>query len=737
MCLAVRCRMDDRSHPRSPRAMPLSARPVRLASAALAALALCSASWAAACSEIGEGPRCTSDGCSNSTCVGSSCDPPPGCEDDDCPPPCEGTDCPDGGCIAKTCADVDDACGEVGDGCGGTLLCDQDCPVVGTWYVGGPNASDDNPGTASEPFATIQRAADVAVAGEVVRIRSGVYRETVIPQSSGAASEPIVFRPDGEAQVTVSGADPVSEAWSVYQGDIYQATIALPNTGYRDHIEDNDTLLANQLFVDGKMMIEARWPNLPGSDHLFDRDTFRDGASASWNGGGDTTLSDPGIPDIAGGWTGGVVWANGWFISQTKTITGHAGGQVQFSGSIDAKFRKYYYLTGRLGALDAEQEWFYDGSKLYLWAPGGGSPSGVEVKARNWAFDLRDRAHITVRGIAIFAASVISNDGSTGTTLDGLAAKYLDHSVTLPGPDLTYSHAGETGIRVMGAGSIIQNSVVEQTSDHGIVVGSGATARNNLVHDISYSGTYASGISPAFDSSGVKILYNTIYRTGRSAIDMPPAQDVEIGFNELYDYGLLNTDLGAIYGARNVNLSGTRIHHNWIHDNKAPATSDGIQTGIYFDQAAGPCTVDHNVLWNNVVADLYNQLENGEITNGPSFIYNNTFATQTGESHSYVTYTNAPVDVQRNNIYRDDIVLNWGQTAGDVSSALLEGTDPLFVGSGAGGLAYRIAAGSPAVDAGIEIPGITDGFLQAAPDIGAYEAGGEEWVAGYGTDPQQ
>jgi hypothetical protein len=37
---------------------------------------------------------------------------------------------------------------------------------------------------------------------------------------------------------------------------------------------------------------------------------------------------------------------------------------------------------------------------------------------------------------------------------------------------------------------------------------------------------------------------------------------------------------------------------------------------------------------------------------------------------------------------------------------------------------------SPLVDAGAVVPPYTDGFVGAAPDIGAYELGGEHWQAG-------
>jgi hypothetical protein len=39
------------------------------------------------------------------------------------------------------------------------------------------------------------------------------------------------------------------------------------------------------------------------------------------------------------------------------------------------------------------------------------------------------------------------------------------------------------------------------------------------------------------------------------------------------------------------------------------------------------------------------------------------------------------------------------------------------------GLDFRLKPASPAIDAGVELPSITDAFTGKAPDIGAYESG--------------
>ena len=43
---------------------------------------------------------------------------------------------------------------------------------------------------------------------------------------------------------------------------------------------------------------------------------------------------------------------------------------------------------------------------------------------------------------------------------------------------------------------------------------------------------------------------------------------------------------------------------------------------------------------------------------------------------------------------------------------------------------FRPQPSSPLVDKGVVWPPLTDGFVGAAPDIGAYEYGGERWLAG-------
>jgi len=63
----------------------------------------------------------------------------------------------------------------------------------GTTHYVATTGSDSNPGTLSQPWATLQHAADVAQPGDTIYVRAGEYHEEVTLPRSGAAGLPITF----------------------------------------------------------------------------------------------------------------------------------------------------------------------------------------------------------------------------------------------------------------------------------------------------------------------------------------------------------------------------------------------------------------------------------------------------------------------------------------------------------------------------------------------------------------
>lgn len=621
------------------------------------------------------------------------------------------------------------------------------------FYVGGVGASDSNPGTSGQPFATIQKAASVARSGDVVIIRAGVYRETVTPAEGG-----ITFQSTEGA--VISGLNVVSGAWTVHSGNIYKITLNLPHlfkeyqTGFgrTNYILTNNEMMAQQIFKDGKMQSLAAWPKTPTVESLLERSTQR-GKSQTSNFT-QTTITDGALGTLPN-LTGGYVWVNGWFLTHTRVIASHNGNTITFPQTDpNIKFSRFYRVTGKLGLLTEPGEWHWENNTLYYWQPGGGAPTGIEFKVRNWGFDLRGKANTKIIGLSFIGCdALVADAAATNVLVDNIRSTYMNHTFleTRAGADGYHHSAIQTGIKLMGSGSIIRNSEFRYSAGNVIWAGSNTTIQNNYFSDYSYNGQYAGAVKPIYGADNIKILNNTATRSGRGFVELTqdtndPAQNIEIAYNDVSMHCMLNVDGGAVYSSRNLNHSGLNIHHNWFHDmginRNGEAEFDGIQiTGVYFDQAAGPATIHHNVHWNGYVtgtpaysADFYNQIYWAGATNGPSNLYNNTYASS-GTYASYVTYITSPNDVQRNNIYRRGIVVNWGASPGNITNCLLAGVSPQFVNTGNRGLAFRLAAGSPAINGGVAIAGITDGSI-GNPDMGAYEYGGPDWVPGYQAVPQ-
>ena len=124
-----------------------------------------------------------------------------------------------------------------------------------TQYFVAPEGADTSPGSRVRPFATVQKAADVMAPGDTCWVRGGTYRETVALKRSGQEGKPLRFAAYPGEVVTLSGTEPLECKWQAHQGSIYKTRV------------DRDFV---QLFVDGEMMVEARWPNMR-MEELWDR----------------------------------------------------------------------------------------------------------------------------------------------------------------------------------------------------------------------------------------------------------------------------------------------------------------------------------------------------------------------------------------------------------------------------------------------------------------------------------
>ena len=474
----------------------------------------------------------------------------------------------------------------------GLLLCLVFSPITParaatTYYVAAGSSGN---GSSANPFGTIQQCATVAVAGDTCVIRSGIYRETVTPNSG------VTFQPDTSATVTVSGADPVG-GWTQHSGNIYRASVAL-----------NSNLKANQVFVGETMQLLARWPNTSVTASLLQPNWATAGAGSALG-----VINDASMPNID--WSGAIVRVFGGtnpYANQTGTVTSSSSGQVRFDTPnwnscpmLCSAPGARYILIGKLAALDSPGEWFYDAGaqQLYLWSSAGGVPSNVTVKQRDYAFDLRGRSNVTIQGLNLFASTIVMDDASRNNVIDGVRAKFLSHFDYFGGNILD---TRDTGIILKGSGHIVRNSVLEYSAGNGVLLGgNGSTVTNNLIHDMGYAGNYATAITVPTENnpSGHTITNNTIYNTGRDGISISwygtqgnTVQNVNIAYNRIYNYARTASDAGGIYACCYLAASNSTIHHNWIYGSQI---IDGLfpSSGIYIDDYSGGFDIYQNVVW--------------------------------------------------------------------------------------------------------------------------------------------
>lgn len=583
--------------------------------------------------------------------------------------------------------------------------------------------------------AELTAAMNSAQSGQTVYLREGTYRMTVVPANSG-----VTFQNYENEVATISGLEPVPGPWTVHSGQIYKTTISLQAQNYIEEIGgSNTTLLGNQIFKDGVMQIHARWPNIDKVEDYFDLTKFRQALGMIQDNGNPGTswwITDSQMPaNINGGW----VCINGWFLPETEKITSQNGSTIYFGAIIsqddEANFRQRYYVCDKLSLLDAQREWQYENGVLYFWQANGGLPTGVEYKARNWGFDLRGKSNITIKGIKFIGCDAARcNTTDANNTIDNIRSIYPNHSIvsTNSGQDY-YGAAKQTGIQLIGSNCKVINSEFKYAGSTSVWVGNLGRVENNRFDWIDYDGMWGDPVK-VWTGNGQVITKNTATNLGRGFMDLSnhASGNMDISYNDISGHNMLSNDGGAIYSQASVAHNGTRIHHNWMHDPKPGAILyKGINvTGVYWDQGSGDnVTMDHNVIYNGPpgaeTGDYYTERYSNDPNNGIKH-YNNTYGSVTPVRWSVVNWSSTIKDDMKGNIFR----LEVSPPASNNQFYIANTTDPKFTFQGEGGLKYRLQSNSPAINAGTVISGITDGAV-GVPDIGAYEFGGIDWVAGY------
>ena len=576
------------------------------------------------------------------------------------------------------------------------------------YFVSESTGNDTNPGSSHLPFKTIQKAASVMGAGGACFIREGVYRETVTPAASGTAEKPIVFVFYPNEHPVVSGADPLTGPWSVYSGSIYKTSMSTTS----------ETPPFNQLFVDHQMYNEARWPNT-GVNQLVNMNRAYADTSTDAN-----ILVDNALPP--GDWNNAtvhIVSGDEW-ISFTKSIVNYTPGvSFTFSSNSWADNMPYYipeagdpyWLFGALDGLDIATEWClkktgpqsYD---CYIWCEGNDSPDNhlVEMKKRNHAFNLSNKSCIRVKGLQIFAAAVLM-DNSHNCLIEDCNIKYVDHFSQCNGYSTSHNPYNHQN-RMSGSDNEWKKCSIVYSAGNGIHDrGQSNKVTNCIIHDVDYIATYAGAIYVHPDANGGLYTRNTLYNSGRF-IFWHEGTAFECSHSDMHHSSLLTQDCGVTYSWGN---DGGRavISYNYVHDTLGTI----YPVGIYVDNGCSNVTVHHNLVWNIPKTAI---MMSCPIDNVHSI--NNTILVSCDRASSY---WGTPADQSTCSVINNLYKCNLGNFA-PIPPELHHNGNYEINADG------TLTGTSGAINAGYVIPGITDGYVGAAPDIGCYEYDTEPWSAG-------
>jgi hypothetical protein len=622
-------------------------------------------------------------------------------------------------------------------------------------YYVSPDGSDANPGSKTQPFKSIQKAADVMEAGDSCYVSGGTYRETVRLKKSGRQGKPIRFIAAKGARVILKGTDVLNLNWSVYKGSIYKATI------------DTDV---TQLFLDEKFLIEARWPNMKFPDEMWGKSKWARAGPGSKHG----RVIDPNLAATGINWTGATAVLNvaQQFKTWTRAAENHTAGSNTFRYTADLDDFSWriteewktgevweddcYYLIGKLEALDSPGEWFYDtGSKvLYLWTPDSDRPAKhtIEVKQRDYGFQAEGVDYIEISGFGFFGTA-FNFENCNHCLIENCHLLYPFNRGGLKGTEekITYPH-------ITGSHNTVRRSSFAYGALTGLhIQGQSNRVENNIIHDFSWDVTSKHVPLRVINTgqpgeAGCLVRGNNIYNSGSLCIRFVGPNNI-IEYNNIYN-GLRGRSGGSRDGSltqtNSPKCAGSVVRYNWVHDAVTKIRQDALWgggMGIRGDDRTRSLTVHHNVVWkfggtgilvkgdlnkiyNNTVLNIgrpgrpvgiyiqlpyrreqskphYTQLEEFprlDVENGKSEIFNNVALTITGDWEG----TPFPKNKNVSNNYRDK----------DIGLMDIENLD------------FRPRPDSKLVDAGRVIAGFTDGYKGKAPDIGAYEFGGKNWKPG-------
>tara|TARA_R110002096_G_scaffold54517_21_gene140683 strand:- start:380 stop:2752 length:2373 start_codon:yes stop_codon:yes gene_type:complete len=644
-------------------------------------------------------------------------------------------------------------------------------------YYVATNGDDENSGTSPEqPLATIQQAVDVMKPGDTCYIRGGVYRETVdLSGKAGAPKQPITLTCHEGEEVTLDGTIEIDGEWTLDEGKVYKTTTKQDVT---------------QLFVDGKLMTLARFPNaLAFSDDVWHRTAARCHRSRDTTNERDRghvvdgSQDAKAIANAGHSFNGCVALMNfGAHATASRIVENHAEGTGEFDYRPELmKFKTTlgYFFEGGIGnaerpMLDIAEEWAFDEltKTLYLWADDGEDPNGRTIHGKTQTFAITGDAatkHIVVDGLNFFATtfSFTNSDDITIRNCDFSYYAASKRALGILGPSDTAQFSGDaedfcTDITIYNCefryadgsallGDFVENIRIENNLfsyiDYACVNNDAgkespfqpsSTIQMNKVRDLVYRRNTLSVNGNAQSFSANRYLHRKFRRFNPKIYDPTTIQPIVCEYNFHTACGLVHTDGASMY-IPDMHVMESVARYNWFIGNG--------QRDFRWDGNNKPLTGVHANLYRNVA--LATGIKKMSPSGGNGFrvkgsyheVYNNlglgyggelNIATEKGGNEQTITRNNAATRLTDYPIpgiashNHGDRRKSDRRLLGMVRDVKNWDFRPRA------DAVELIDQGTP-VECSIkgEMIDVTAGYLGEAPDIGAYEFGAETyWIPG-------
>jgi hypothetical protein len=554
---------------------------------------------------------------------------------------------------------------------------------------------------------------------------------------------------DGDGAAVISAADEIN-GWSAEDLSDGRSIYKAPMSWTLCSGDGFDRAGMDQIFVDGEMMIESRWPDLPDSVNpaAYHRQYGATASGATTTNLTTTTYNAPELSSLPAGVLDGALFhaiAGAFWTPMTGSVTFSNGSSITCShpGYGDEIYYRpregdYFYVWGTRGLLDSPREWHRaPNGTLYLWLRDGGDPSAhlVEAKRRQDVLVLEGKSYLTFAGLKFLAGGIKTDDQTRWLLIDDIDCRYSSHYSLTRGP---WSTRG-VGVVLRGEGTVVRNSTFAYSAETVLLLtGKDAEAVNNVVHDGAYNGCdgYVLGIN---DAPGAQLRYNTAFGCGTNAcIDLRRSTDCKVLYNDCFNGSRITCDGGMVMATRAFDAHAAEVAFNYIHDgqglNDASRQFYGT-SGFYCEGNTAGYVVHHNIIW-NVTGSGIALGPGGEGMMSNFAVYNNTvhgFYASTARNitcgeFSGIIKNNSIGAVNKWSAFSGTVENNYTIDQDEPGSGNIRGADPVYADPD--NYDFRPGQGSPLIDKGQVIDGITGEFTGSAPDIGALETGHPLFIAG-------